>query len=230
MAAWHADWREAVRLNNLSPFYCTSPDSGYSVDNLAPAIPDSLSASPGASGITLNWRSVSDEDFAYYAIYRSTQSGFDPGAAEIYTATIDTVYEDVAAAFGTNYYYRVSAFDFNGNEGEYSEEVSAIVTGINENGKLIPTEYSLMQNPPNPCNPVTVLHYALPKPSDISLVIYNIMGQEIMRWEENNVQSGYYSKVWNSTNKFGVAVGSGVYLYRLVAENFVETRKMVLLK
>ena len=65
---------------------------------------------------------------------------------------------------------------------------------------------------------------------DVTLIIYNIMGQEIMRWDEQNSQPGYYGKTWNGTNKFGVPVGTGVYLYRLVAGEYVETRKMVFLK
>ena len=56
------------------------------------------------------------------------------------------------------------------------------------------------------------------------------MGQEVMRWDEQSALPGYYEKIWNGTNKFGVPVGSGVYLYRLVAADFVQTRKMVLLK
>ena len=94
----------------------------------------------------------------------------------------------------------------------------------------LPTEYSLSDNWPNPFNPRTTISYALPRQSDVTLSIYNLMGQEIMRWDENDIPAGYYEQTWNGTNKFGVSVGSGVYLYRLVAGNFVETRKMVFIK
>jgi len=94
----------------------------------------------------------------------------------------------------------------------------------------VPREYSLSQNYPNPFNPETVLRYTLPNSSNLSLVIYNIIGQEVMRWDENDIPAGYHQKTWTGTNKFGVPVGSGVYLYRLVTGDFVKTRKMILLK
>ena len=105
-----------------------------------------------------------------------------------------------------------------------------VLTGLADEAATIPESYSLSQNYPNPFNPETVLRYALPNSSNLSLVIYNLMGQEVIRWDEQNVQPGYYEKTWNGTNKFGVPVGSGVYLYRLVAGDFIETRKMILLK
>lgn len=94
----------------------------------------------------------------------------------------------------------------------------------------IPTVYSLSRNFPNPFNPETTLRYALPKSSDVSLVVYNLMGQEIMRWDEDAQPPGYYQKIWNGRNRSGSPVASGVYIYRLVAGDFIETKKMVLLK
>ncbi|TFB12796.1 T9SS type A sorting domain-containing protein [Candidatus Marinimicrobia bacterium MT.SAG.4] len=106
--------------------------------------------------------------------------------------------------------------------------VKAPVGIVNEG--IIPEEYSLSNNYPNPFNPQTTISYGLPKQSDLTLIIYNLMGQEIMRWDEQNSQPGFYQKIWNGRNKFGVPVGSGVYFYRIIAGDFVQTRKMVLLK
>ena len=99
-----------------------------------------------------------------------------------------------------------------------------------EDEKLIPKDFELFQNYPNPFNPITVIKYGLPKSSNISLVIYNVMGQEIMRWEEQNAQPGYHEQTWGSTNQYGEQVATGIYLYRILAGDFVQTRKMVLLK
>ena len=94
----------------------------------------------------------------------------------------------------------------------------------------LPTTYTLSPAFPNPFNPRTTIRFGLPKQSNITLIIYNLQDQEIMRWDEQNVQAGYHSKDWNGTNKFRVPVSSGIYLYRLVAGDFVKTRKMILLK
>ena len=120
---------------------------------------------------------------------------------------------------------------WNDDDGAGSAYVySGITVGIDDEIAGLPAEFALSQNYPNPFNPITNLSYGLPQQSDVTLIIYNIIGQEIMRWDENDIPAGYYEQTWNGTNKFGVHVGRGVYLYRLVAGDFVETRKMVLLK
>ncbi|MCH8305428.1 MAG: T9SS type A sorting domain-containing protein [Candidatus Marinimicrobia bacterium] len=104
------------------------------------------------------------------------------------------------------------------------------VVGIDEEFAGIPEEYDLYQNYPNPFNPSTLIKYALPKSSNVSLVIYNLMGQEVMRWDAENLPPGYYEIAWSGTTQNGVAVSSGMYIYRIAAGDFVQTRKMVLLK
>ncbi|MCH7886784.1 MAG: T9SS type A sorting domain-containing protein [Candidatus Marinimicrobia bacterium] len=77
---------------------------------------------------------------------------------------------------------------------------------------VVPTDYTLEQNYPNPFNPETVIEYALPKASDISLVIYNLRGQEVRRWDIQGQPAGNHRVSWDAQN-----IASGVYLYRLIA-------------
>ena len=134
--------------------------------------------------------------------------------------------------------WKVYAKDLFGNTGEDSVTFSVdTTTGIGDEPKLIPKYYTLKQNYPNPFNPETVIEYLLTHTSKVSLVIYNIKGQEIMRWEEQDIPSGHHKRIWNGTNEFGLPVGSGVYLYRLevkgrrfASPTFVQTKKMVLLR
>jgi hypothetical protein len=96
--------------------------------------------------------------------------------------------------------------------------------------KAIPLEYALHENYPNPFNPTTTLRFDLPEINDITLTIYNMLGQKVKTFNMQSTPAGYHSIMWNATNDLGEQVGAGVYLYQLQSKNFVKTRKMVLLK
>ena len=89
----------------------------------------------------------------------------------------------------------------------------------------LPTKYTLSQSYPNPFNPSTTIEYTLPRSGEVSLIIYNILGEEISRLVSGEQDAGYHNVSWNASN-----MSSGIYFYRLTAGDFVETRKMVLLK
>ena len=97
-------------------------------------------------------------------------------------------------------------------------------------GEGIPTEFALHENYPNPFNPTTTLRFDLPEVSSITLTIYNMLGQRVRTFNMNDTPAGYHSVTWNATNDYGDPVGAGVYLYQLRANQYVKTRKMVLLK
>ena len=94
----------------------------------------------------------------------------------------------------------------------------------------VPLEFALHENYPNPFNPTTTLRFDLPEISDITLTIYNMLGQKVRTFDYQNTSAGYHSVTWDATNDLGQQVGAGVYLYQLQTINFVKTRKMVLLK
>ena len=92
------------------------------------------------------------------------------------------------------------------------------------------TKFKLNQNYPNPFNPVTSLSYVLPKDSFVSMTIYDILGNVINELVESKQTSGFKSVQWNATNNFGEPVSAGVYLYSIIAGDFRQTKKMILLK
>ena len=94
----------------------------------------------------------------------------------------------------------------------------------------IPTEFALHENYPNPFNPTTTLRFDLPEVSSITLTIYNMLGQKVKTFNMNDTPAGFHSIKWNAINDYGDPVGAGVYLYQLRANQYLETRKMVLLK
>lgn len=99
-----------------------------------------------------------------------------------------------------------------------------------DDNTTIPKEMVLHQNYPNPFNPETSIKYELSESSFVTLTIYDILGKEIKTLVREKKPSGYYNIIWDGRNNNGIKVGSGLYLYKLIAGNFVKTRKMVLLK
>jgi hypothetical protein len=95
---------------------------------------------------------------------------------------------------------------------------------------IVPREFVLHQNYPNPFNPVTSLRYGLPERSQVTLTVYDLMGREVTQLANTTQEAGYRSVQWQGTDSFGKPVSAGVYLYQIRAGEFVQTRKMVLLK
>ncbi|MCH8289403.1 MAG: T9SS type A sorting domain-containing protein, partial [Candidatus Marinimicrobia bacterium] len=99
------------------------------------------------------------------------------------------------------------------------------ITGVDDERAGLPTEFALSQNHPNPFNPETTIRYALPEASGVSLIIYNLRGEEVARLVDGEQPAGHHQVTWNASN-----IASGMYFYRLQAGEFVQTKKMVLLK
>jgi hypothetical protein len=95
---------------------------------------------------------------------------------------------------------------------------------------LLPGQFQLYDNYPNPFNPSTTVAYDLPVAAHVRLEVYNLLGQHITTLVDESQGVGHYETVWDSKDDYGNAVASGVYFYRLTTEEFVESRKMMLLK
>ena len=94
----------------------------------------------------------------------------------------------------------------------------------------VPATYEIAQNQPNPFNPETVIKYALPNATQVSIRIYNIVGQLVKTLVDDYQPAGQHQVVWNGTSENGERVASGIYLYRFVTPDHQQTLKMTLLK
>jgi hypothetical protein len=103
-------------------------------------------------------------------------------------------------------------------------------TGIGEPIANEVDGFVLRQNYPNPFNPATMISYQLATESDVELTIYNVLGQEIRELVNQHQSGGIHQIQWNGRDEAGREVASGVYLYKLSAGDFVQSRKMLLLK
>jgi hypothetical protein len=94
----------------------------------------------------------------------------------------------------------------------------------------LPSTFLLSQNYPNPFNPVTTISYELPVQTHVILKVYNIIGQEVGTLVNEIQRPGVYRVQWPGTNNAGKKVASGVYFYRLATHEFVQTKKLVMLR
>jgi hypothetical protein len=96
--------------------------------------------------------------------------------------------------------------------------------------QLLPERYELGQNTPNPFNPNTAIVFAVPRPSDVRVEVFNVLGQKVKTLANEFSRAGYKRVEWDGTNDNGSSVASGIYLYRMTAGDFTDTKKMLLLK
>ncbi|MBN2413965.1 T9SS type A sorting domain-containing protein [candidate division KSB1 bacterium] len=109
-----------------------------------------------------------------------------------------------------------------------------VESAINEKNTGLAVDYSLEQNYPNPFNPATNIIFTLPEAANVRMEIYNLTGQKINTLTDNDYSAGSYILTWNGDDSNGVAVPSGMYVYKIVAQGrnniFTQTKKMLFLK
>lgn len=116
--------------------------------------------------------------------------------------------------------------DTNGEHGVWNRYILAQpVSNEDEPFATAPATFELSQNYPNPFNPATTINYTLPNASDVQLTVYNMLGQQVASLVNERMPAGSHSVRWDAQQ-----ASSGVYLYKLTAGNFIQTRKMILLK
>jgi hypothetical protein len=105
------------------------------------------------------------------------------------------------------------------------------VTGIGDDAVAIrPSSFELGQNYPNPFNAATAIDFALPRPTRVCMEVFNLLGQKVARLADQPMAAGRHRITWNGCDDDGNPVASGTYMYRIQAGDFVETRKMVVVK
>ena len=97
-------------------------------------------------------------------------------------------------------------------------------------GENIPQAFYLDQNYPNPFNPETQIQFGLAQAVTVKLEIYNLLGQKVKALADQKLSAGEYTMRWNGTNDAGIRAASGIYFYRLTAGDYVESRKMILIR
>jgi hypothetical protein len=208
--------------------FASDPGSGYSVDNIAPGAPTGVTATVSGGVVYLEWAHSDANDLDYYAVYRSTDPGFVPGEENMIGSSEGVDFADDVEELG-DYYYAVTALDIHENESDPSELVNVTLLSL-EDVHGLPEIFSFHQNYPNPFNPETRIRYDLPEETNVSILIYDLMGRQIRTLVNQQVSAGYHSVMWNATSDMGSPVSAGVYIYAIQAGKFRDVKKMILLK
>ncbi len=117
-------------------------------------------------------------------------------------------------------------------EGWYVDDINITSSGggTSVENPATPLTFAVLQNVPNPFNPMTVISYQLPESARVTIEVYNVAGKRVRVLVDERQEPGYKSTIWDGTNDSGHKVASGVYLYRVHAGDRVVDKRMVLLK
>ena len=216
-----------IRATTAVPteYYESTIDSGYSVDNLAPGVPEGFMVAYVAGSNELAWNENEAEDFQYFRIYRGESEDFEPSTENLIHMTAGTSWTDTHPDCW-RYVYKITALDHAGNESGAAWQT--FITDADVPG--VPKAFALYQNAPNPFNPTTTIRFDLPRAVHVKLSIYNVKGELISTIVDQHMTEGRKEIAWTAKDSRGRAVTSGIYFYRLVAGDFVQTKKMVLLR
>jgi subtilisin family serine protease len=186
---------------------------------------ESFTASANENSVTLNWSTATETNNSGFSVERKTplderwiEVGFVPGFGTT-TEKKSYTFTDINLSMGS-YSYRLKQIDFDGTI-EYSNEVLAEVGA--------PTNFALMQNFPNPFNPSTTIEFSIPEISNVSVEVYNVIGEQVSSLVNQTLEAGYHRINFNAGN-----LPSGTYVYQLKANGqngtFVDMKKMILMK
>ena len=147
----------------------------------------------------------------------------------------ETIFGTINFAINDNYdgdETMVSINQLRWNEEEIIENVATatLSRALNVDDNYLPEEFSLHQNYPNPFNPITTLRYDLPENGNVNIIIYDMLGRQVKTLINQTQDAGYKSVIWDATNDYGKPVSAGIYLYQIQASEYMQTKKMVLLK
>lgn len=228
------NWDEFIELDviRITGLSLLNKGFGYAVGELglimqyydSTYVPVELISFQGESidnNVMLSWQTASEINNKGFEIERRKSEsllweniGFVQGNGTT-TEEHSYSYTDILEKSG-NYYYRLKQIDYSGKY-EYSRIIE-----VNVN---TPSKFNLLQNYPNPLNPITIIKYDLPNTSDVSLIIYDILGRKVKELVNTKQEAGWYEIQFNASD-----LASGVYIYQLITEKYINAKKMILLK
>jgi len=224
-------WR--VNATNIGGTSDWTVISHFTTDQAVPPVPVLVGPADETTNVTnatMLWNAVPTA--TAYRLQVSKDSDFSTTAIDRVDIT-NTFFQATNLEKFTTYYWRVRGISRVG-QGYWSEAWSFTtgdIVSVELIDNQIPTEFALGQNYPNPFNPVTTIRFALPVEATVRLAIYNMLGQQVATIIDGEYYAaGIYEATWNSRDVSGNEVSSGMYIYRITAGDYVETKRMILMK
>ena len=214
---------DALLPVELSSFTAHSVNEGIRIDWVTEGEVDNL-------GFILERRIKGQENWQKVANYETNSALRGQGTK---TSRSEYSYTDMSVQNGTTYQYRLGDVDLNGMTEYFSTVVEATtgnVSGVLLQESDIPERFALMPAYPNPFNPTTTISYALPQASRVELCVFNMRGEMVRSLINEDQQAGVYNLIWDGTSDQGQRLSSGVYLVRMQAGAFSDTKKLALTK
>ena len=226
--------RYYFQMRAVSSVGASAPsDSTWGTPKAVPEQVMNVVAVAGDGQVTLTWNAANDTTITKYQ-YRHRRNNIWSSATDIPGSNAATTsYTVTGLTNNTRYDFVLYAVNDIGVSWIPSKTIYATPTVAAGKPALeldIPDTFSVAQNYPNPFNPETIITYELPQSEHVKLVIYNVLGQEIRTLVNDLKPPGRYVVVWDSRDELGHPVSSGIYLYRMVAGDFVQIKKMLILK
>lgn len=188
--------------------------------------------------ITFLWHSTTDPDSESYIFYKwelRSQGGFSVIDEKVFLNEEDTIYNylpDTTLPAST-YLWKVTAYDESNNSFKVENPGSITLekqTKIEEKEFILPDGYKLRENYPNPFNPETKIRYELPAAGNVSINIYNIMGQHVRTLIDGYKEAGCHQVIWDGRNDDALYVPSGMYIYIMRCGSHMQMQKALLMK
>jgi hypothetical protein len=201
------------------------PDSGYSVDNLAPPAPAPFTGQYTGGTATLHWAANAAPDLGEYRLYRGSSADFVPGPGNLIAAQPDTGYVDAA---GAAFYYKLCAVDVHGNVSGFSTLLPSGTVDVA--GPALPRAVFLAPPAPNPARGATTLRFGLPREARVELALYDQQGRRVRSLLGGTQPAGEQLITWNGHDDSGRALPAGLYFVRLATEGRTFVSRLAVIR
>jgi len=205
-------------------YWSSVPDSGHSIDNLAPPAPLLIAATYFDGTASLHWEPSVAPDLARYNVYRDNDPSFSPAPGNLVGSTSDTSFVSYA---GAPYYYKLSALDIHGNESRFVTALPAGTLGV-EDGTA--RGLALAAPRPNPARGDANIRFALSREGPATLEVFDASGRCVRVLTSGVMAAGEHSVRFDLADGAGRRSAAGLYFVRLSAEGQQLTRRLVVIR